>query len=110
MTDQYTGQDRRDTSHCPYQHHNTPCEPLQGLIAARRIHDDELLRLSTDLHALRTDVSANTTLTAEALEILVAAKGAFRFFAGLGNFLKWITAIVVPIVALYYAIKGGGKP
>lgn len=46
---------------------------------------------------------------AEVLEILRMGKSFFKVVGYFGTFVKWVTAVGAPIVAIYFAVKGGGK-
>ncbi len=52
-------------------------------------------------------IMANTADTAEVLEILRLGKSFFKVIGHLGSLIKWATAVGAPVVAFYYAIKGG---
>lgn len=49
----------------------------------------------------------NTQDTAEVLEIIRLGKSFFKLIGHLGSFIKWATAIGAPVIAFYYALKGG---
>ena len=52
-------------------------------------------------------IVTNSADTAEVLEIIRLGKSFFKLVGHLGSFIKWATAIGAPVVAFYYAIKGG---
>ena len=82
---------------------------------------DQLLRFETRLdegsarmgriEALITENSTamgrNTTDTAEILSIMRESQTAFRLIERVGNTIKWVAAIVAPIVVLWFAFKEG---
>jgi hypothetical protein len=49
----------------------------------------------------------NTKDTAEVLEIIRLGKSFFKVIGHLGSLIKWAAAVGAPMVAFYYAIKGG---
>lgn len=62
---------------------------------------------------LKDYATRNTTLTesvAEILDILTLGKSFFRIIGIFGKMVKWVTVIVTPLVALYFAFKNGLPP
>lgn len=59
--------------------------------------------IATNAHKLDT----NSADTAEILEIMRDGKAFFRFARRVGELLKWVAVVGAPIVAFYYALKGG---
>lgn len=76
--------------------------------------EDSLTRLSE--HQIESDkarvrmeskLDTNTEITGQLLEIIQAGKGFFRTLGWLTDAAKWVAALAVPIVGLWYAIKEG---
>lgn len=55
-------------------------------------------------------LAINNAATAEVLDIMRLGKAFFRLAGYFGSFVKWAAAIGAPLVGLWYALKGGGKP
>lgn len=63
--------------------------------------------------AVERELRTNTETTLEVRDILGAAKGAFKFFNGLGLVLKWVGGLATAAVAVYtlwHMANHGGKP
>jgi len=91
----------------------------------KRLQDnhDELLRFETRLDeggarmsriegmiSINTsEMTRNTTDTAEILDIMRETKAAFRFIVRVGDVLKWTAGLLAPILALWWAFKDHGK-
>ena len=98
-------------------HQNTPLPPRRrksdgesfechlGCTDVQDIEDRLLMgskRMGT-IQASVQDIRADLT---EVLDIVRLGKSFFRLAGHFGAFLKWTTAIVGPLVALYFAWKG----
>lgn len=69
--------------------------------------------LRLDLVGIRIELSANTVVTTEVRDLLNAAKGAFKFFGGVGAVLKWIgiaAGAIVAVLTLIWTTLHGGRP
>ena len=62
------------------------------------VADDRMDRLDAGLQQ-------NTAVTQEVKDILDTAKGAFRFFSGMGNVLKWVLGLGASGLAFWVALK-----
>lgn len=62
---------------------------------------------SARMDRMEAMIKTNTEDTAEVLEILRLGKSFFKVIGHLGSFIKWATAVGAPVVAFYYALKGG---
>lgn len=115
-----------DTAHTELaamrQHHDPgqdlnadPVTARQMRYLADRITDMEsqLEAGAERMTAIERDLKTNTETTMEVRDILGAAKGAFKFFNGLGLVLKWLGGLAGAAVALYtlwHMVRNGGKP
>lgn len=62
---------------------------------------------------IEAELTRNTEATTEVLDLLTAAKGAFRVLGGLGAVARWLGGIAAACVAIWgllYAITHGGRP
>ncbi len=62
---------------------------------------------------IEDDLHRNTQATTEVLDILAAAKGAFRFFGAVGSVARWtggIAAALLAVWGLVIAALGGNTP
>lgn len=73
---------------------------MTGLESSIKLFGDKL-----DNH-IATSQSTNSAV-AEVLEILHAGKGFFKVVGYLGHAIKWVAAIAAPVLATWYAWKGG---
>ena len=62
------------------------------------VADDRMDRLDAGLQQ-------NTAVTQEVKDILDTAKGAFRFFSGMGSVLKWVLGLGASGLAFWVALK-----
>ncbi len=92
MTDEHTGQERR---------HRTRSSQEPEDIERRFTAGSERM------DRIEAMILANSVDTAEVLEIIRLGKSFFKVIGHLGSFIKWSAAVGAPMVAFYYAIKGG---
>lgn len=80
----------------------------EGTGRMKRI-ETSLYELSTKtddrLDRLDAGMQQNTAVTQEVKEILDAARGAFKFFGHMGNFLKWSLGLGGAALAFWVALK-----
>jgi hypothetical protein len=74
-----------------------------------------IAELSKRMDRLEASVMENTELTqdikadtGEFLEIFKTMKGGFKFLMVLGNIVKWVAGLALPIAGIWYAMKNGG--
>jgi len=56
---------------------------------------------------MEAKIDENTALTSDLLEIIKAGKGFFKTLGWLSDAAKWVAALAVPLVTLWYALKDG---
>lgn len=64
-------------------------------------------RIEANQHVMGAEQSAMRAEVSEVLEILRMGKSFFKVIGHLGSLIKWAAAVGAPIVAFYYALKGG---
>jgi hypothetical protein len=92
-------------------HQNTPLPPRRRQsdtdpLGTQDIEDRLVLgsrRMDTIEESVR-DIRADVS---EVLDIVRLGKSFFRVAGHFGAFLKWTTAIAAPLVAMWFAFKGG---
>ena len=82
--------------------------------------DDQIARITSRLDAgsrrmkkIEDDIRANTVLTQDIHDLIVAAKVGFKVLGYLGAFAKWLGIIAGALVSVWAAIqviKNGGPP
>lgn len=93
----YIGEDRRKPEHCA------------NAAEYQRRFDDGADRMDR----LEEAMKINTAATLEMLDILAAAKGAFKVLGWLGVAFKWIgiaAGAVTAVVAAWHVVTGGVNP
>lgn len=71
--------------------------------------DERMSRIESNQERLEGKLDDNTDATGKVLDILNTAKSFFRFAELTGNVIKWVAGVLAPVVALWYATKGGSK-
>ena len=71
--------------------------------------EDQLVRGSHRMDTIEQSVKSIRDDVSEVLDIVRLGKSFFRVAGHVGAFLKWTTAIAAPLVAMWFAFKGG-KP
>lgn len=93
---------RRATDHQPG---DCPggCEEIKSV--EERLHDgsERMDRIEAKLDTTCSDI-------AEVLDILRLGKSFFRVVGYVGTLIKWTAAVIAPLLAIIYTVKGGGKP
>lgn len=69
--------------------------------------EDRFLAGSARMDRIEAMIKINTADTTEVLEILRLGKSFFKLAGYVGSLIKWSAAVGAPVVAFYYAIKGG---
>ena len=77
-----------------------PATPLT--VEERLAHGDA--RMSK----IETALAENTAATKEVLEIVRMGKSLFKLAGYTGDFIKWLAALAIAVVALYKLWKSGG--
>lgn len=77
---------------------------LEGRFTAinQQFHDG-----SDRMAKIEKSLDENTAATKEILDILNAAKGAFKFFGWVGSFIRWVSLLGAAIASFWYAIHIG---
>ena len=89
---------------------SNPHYPGGGCLAIDEIKAEMDTRFGSGkdrMDGMETLMKKNNEDTNEVLEIVRMGKGFFRVLGLIGTAIKWAVGIVAPVVALYYAIKGG---
>jgi len=73
---------------------------IESSLSALSVKFAEHIKVSSDTNGLVTEV----------LSILQAGKGFFRVMGYIATGVKWTAALLAPVIALVYTIKGGGGP
>jgi hypothetical protein len=84
-----------------------PDSAWMALIDERLAAGDERMR------KIETELTRNTDATTEVLDLLTAAKGAFRVFGAIGAGARWVGGIAAALIAVWgllFAITHGGRP
>lgn len=68
----------------------------------------ELLQGRGRMDRMETSMSANTEMTSEIRDVIVAAKVGLRVIGGIGTVAKWVAAIAGAVVAVYAALRAIG--
>jgi len=88
-------------------------EACQALVSTEKRLEQrmqsELKAGSERMDRIEAKLDGNCSDTAEVLEILRLGKSFFKVIGYVGAFIKWTAAIAAPIVAIYFAVKTGGK-
>lgn len=95
-------------------------DPAETQAERRRTYDDDIAEIkrrldggSARMDKLETAIATNTSMTAEVLEAIQAAKAGFRALGWLGTGVRWLGGIAAAGVAIYaaaYALLHGGVP
>jgi len=85
------------------------CDLIDAISKRLDDHDGRFADGSDRMTRIESKIDANSADTSEVLDILRLGKSFFRILGILGDVVKWGAAVAAPIVALYYAIKTGGK-
>lgn len=75
--------------------------------------DERLARGDARMSKIEAELTRNTEATTEVLDLLTAAKGAFRVLGGIGAVARWVGGIAAAGVAVWgllYAVTHGGRP
>lgn len=92
---------------------NEPLPPQTGDSAWMAMIDERLAAGDERMRKIEADLHTNTQATTEVLDILAAAKGAFRFFGAVGSVARWtggIAAALLAVWGLVIAALGGNTP
>ena len=63
--------------------------------------------------AFEQKLDKNTSITQEVYELLLTAKGAFKFFSAMGTVVGWMGKLAAAGIAIwgaFYALTHGGRP
>lgn len=89
-------------------------EPTPSTFDAWMAATEARLKSGDDrMTAIESKLDKNTTITQEVYELLLAAKGAFKFFSAMGTVVGWIGKIAAAGIAIwgaFYALTHGGRP
>lgn len=91
----YTGPERRRGWHDP------------GSCVNMRIVEQRFAEGTARMNRMEKCLEVNTQATTEVRDILQLGRSFFRIVDLVGRAVKWVAAIAAPVVALYFAIKGG---
>lgn len=90
-------------------HPHGPGEPCPGGCSDITDFGKRLTDGDTRMDRIEVKLDANSTATAEILDILTLGKSFFRVIGYFGSFMKWFAAIAAPVLVFWYTIKNGGK-
>jgi len=88
------------TDFCERRQDGDVCDQIKKL-------EDRQASYSAQMLLLELKLDSNNKATTEILEIISMGKSFFKVIGHFGSFIKWYAAILAPIIAIYYTMKGG---
>ena len=72
-------------------------------VAAHQARNDK------NLARVEAKIDENSAMNEELLSIIRAGKGFFKVAGWVASAVKWTAGLALPLIGLWFAIKGGGK-
>ena len=79
---------------------------IEESIEDQRVRSD---RIEHNIKGIRNNLTENTKMTQDLVDILKAAKGFFQVLGWIAVVVKWVAAIVIPLVGLWATLHGLDK-